>query len=285
MRIGDTLKFGAQCRAASGEDAARHAGGVLLAAPCGPMGRDARRRARAGRPRILKGGTFPVFCDAVRCGAGCIDRRDADSPVGSDRVKRRGAFAADFVVVVGVERRSRRDVARSKGRRQEKGDRPRRACRRRRRPRAVSCSVTWPAARRRAYAANAGATSVAARRTNAVRKFAAVRAGTASAAYAANAGVPSVEAVADEMPFASSQRLAHERRLPMAPAARRCGSPGAAPLADASHRAASRDSPPSLCRAVPAPRAARRTCSRVARRRPPDVRPSRCAGAERRECA
>ncbi|CAJ3049063.1 Uncharacterised protein [Burkholderia pseudomallei] len=162
MRIGDTLKFGAQCRAASGEDAARHAGGVLLAAPCGSMGRDARRRVRAGRPRILKGGTFPVFCDAVRCGAGCIDRRDADSPVGSDRVKRRGAFAADFVVVVGVERRSRRDVARSKGRRQEKGDRPRRACRRRRRPRAVSCSVTWPAARRRAYAANAGATSVAA---------------------------------------------------------------------------------------------------------------------------
>ncbi|OMW52140.1 hypothetical protein AQ865_04955 [Burkholderia pseudomallei] len=64
MRIGDTLKFGAQCRAASGEDAARHAGGVLLAAPCGSMGRDARRRARAGRPRILKGGTFPVFCDA-----------------------------------------------------------------------------------------------------------------------------------------------------------------------------------------------------------------------------
>ncbi|KGC40298.1 hypothetical protein DP42_5248 [Burkholderia pseudomallei] len=127
------------------------------------MGRDARRRARAGRPRILKRGTLPVFCDAVRCGAGCIDRRDADSPVGSDRVKRRGAFAADFVVVVvGVERHSRRDVARSKGRRQEKGDRPRRACRRRRRPRAVSCSVTWPAARRRAYAANAGATNVAA---------------------------------------------------------------------------------------------------------------------------
>ncbi|KGC93065.1 hypothetical protein DO71_5724 [Burkholderia pseudomallei] len=29
-----------------------------------------------------------------------------------------------------------------------------------------------------------------------------------------NAGVPSVEAVADEMPFASSQRLAQERRLP-----------------------------------------------------------------------
>ncbi|MHA7151597.1 hypothetical protein ACX84Z_24810, partial [Burkholderia pseudomallei] len=51
-------------------------------------------------------------------------------------------------------------------------------------------------------------------RPNAVRKFAAVRAGTASAAYAANAGVPSVEAVADEMPFASSQRLAHERHLP-----------------------------------------------------------------------
>ncbi|AIS86609.1 hypothetical protein BBU_911 [Burkholderia pseudomallei NAU35A-3] len=159
MRIGDTLKFGAQCRAAGGEDAARHAGGVLLAEPCGSMGRDARRRARAGRPRILKRGTFPFFCDAV---GGCIDRRDADSPVGSDRVKRRGAYAADFVVVVGVERRSRRDVARSKGRRQEKGDRPRRACRRRRRPRAVSCSVTWPVARRRAYAANAGATSVAA---------------------------------------------------------------------------------------------------------------------------
>ncbi|WP_218648518.1 hypothetical protein, partial [Burkholderia pseudomallei] len=51
-------------------------------------------------------------------------------------------------------------------------------------------------------------------RPNAVRKFAAVRAGTASAAYAVNAGVPSVEAVADEMPFASSQRLAQERRLP-----------------------------------------------------------------------
>ncbi|MBM5667288.1 hypothetical protein GSH07_19920 [Burkholderia pseudomallei] len=34
------------------------------------MGRDARRRARAGRPRILKGGTFPVFCDAMRCDAG-----------------------------------------------------------------------------------------------------------------------------------------------------------------------------------------------------------------------
>lgn len=252
MRIGDTLKFGAQCRAASGEDAARHAGGVLLAAPCGSMGRDARRRARAGRPRILKGGTFPVFCDAVRCGAGCIDRRDADSPVGSDRVKRRGAFAADFVVVVGVERRSRRDVARSKGRRQEKGDRPRRACRRRRRPRAVSCSVTWPAARRRAYAANAGATSVAARRTNAVRKFAAARARTASADGVCRS------------PLRSARRT---------------------PLADASHRAASRDSPPSLCRAVPAPRAARRTRSRVARRRPPDVRPSRCAGAERRECA
>ncbi|AAU48208.1 hypothetical protein D8O27_17970 [Burkholderia mallei] len=28
------------------------------------MGRDARRRARAGRPRILKRGTLPVFCDA-----------------------------------------------------------------------------------------------------------------------------------------------------------------------------------------------------------------------------
>ncbi|CAJ9913098.1 Uncharacterised protein [Burkholderia pseudomallei] len=274
-----------RCRAAGGEDAARHAGGVLLAAPCGSMGRDARRRARAGRPRILKRGTLPVFCDAVRCGAGCIDRRDADSPVGSDRVKRRGAFAADFVVVVGVERRSRRDVARSKGRRQEKGDRPRRACRRRRRPRAVSCSVTWPAARRRAYAANAGATSVAARRTNAVRKFAAVRAGTASAAYAANAGVPSVEAVADEMPFASSQRLAHERHLPMASAARRCGPPGAlhSPMRrTAPHRAIRR-----RASVAPSPRRGRRAepAAGVARRRPPDVRPSRCAGAERRECA
>ncbi|MFG6746441.1 hypothetical protein ACGY2W_31230, partial [Burkholderia pseudomallei] len=120
-------------------------------------------------------------------------------------------------------------------------------------------------------------------RPNAVRKFAAVRAGTASAAYAANAGVPSVEAVADEMPFASSQRFAHERHLPMAPAARRCGSPGAAPLADASHRAASRDSPPSLCRAVPAPRAARRTRSRrratpAARRQAASVRWGRTPG-------
>lgn len=221
-------------------------------------------------------------------GAGCIDRRDADSPVGSDRVKRRGAFAADFVVVVAVERRSRRDVARSKGRRQEKGDRPRRACRRRRRPRAVSCSVTWPVARRRAYAANAGATSVAARRTNAVRKFAAVRSGSRWNGVCRVCGERRRAkrcSAGGRMPFASSQRLAHERHLPMAPAARRCGSPGAAPLADASHRAASRDSPPSLCRAVPAPRAARRTRSRVARRRPPDVRPSRCAGAERRECA
>ncbi|CAJ8289093.1 Uncharacterised protein [Burkholderia pseudomallei] len=284
MRIGDTLKFGAQCRAASGEDAARHAGGVLLAAPCGSMGRDARRRVRAGRPRILKGGTFPVFCDAVRCGAGCIDRRDADSPVGSDRVKRRGAFAADFVVVVGVERRSRRDVARSKGRRQEKGDRPRRACRRRRRPRAVSCSVTWPAARRRAYAANAGATSVAARRTNAVRKFAAVRAGTASAAYAANAGATSVAALAAEC---RSQVRSGSRtngicrwRLPLAVAVRparstrRC----VAPRRIAIRRRAS---------VAPSPRRGRRAepAAGVARRRPPDVRPPRCAGAERRECA
>ncbi|KGV08030.1 hypothetical protein X895_397 [Burkholderia pseudomallei MSHR4503] len=250
-------------------------------------------------------------------GAGCIDRRDADSPVGSDRVKRRGAFAADFVVV-GVERRSRRDVARSKGRRQEKGDCPRRACRRRRRPRAVSCSVTWPVARRRAYAVNAGATSVAARRTNAVRKFAAVRAGTASAAYAANAGVPSVEAVADEMPFASSQRLAQERRLPRmrrTPACQalkrwrtkcrsqvRSGSrtngicrwrlPLAvavrpAPLHSPMRRTAPHRAIRRRASVAPSPRRGRRAepAAGVARRRPPDVRLPRCAGAERRECA
>lgn len=253
MRIGDTLKFGAQCRAASGEDAARHAGGVLLAAPCGSMGRDARRRARAGRPRILKGGTFPVFCDAVRCGAGCIDRRDADSPVGSDRVKRRGAFAADFVVVVGVERRSRRDVARSKGRRQEKGDRPRRACRRRRRPRAVSCSVTWPAARRRAYAVNAGATSVAALAAECRSQ---VRSGSRTNGIC-------------------------RWRLPLAVAVR------PAPLHSPMRRTAPHRAIRRRASVAPSPRRGRRAepAAGVARRRPPDVRPSRCAGAERRECA
>ncbi|KGW20947.1 hypothetical protein Y047_3402 [Burkholderia pseudomallei MSHR3016] len=285
MRIGDTLKFGAQCRAAGGEDAARHAGGVLLAAPCGSMGRDARRRARAGRPRILKGGTFPVFCDAVRCGAGCIDRRDADSPVGSDRVKRRGAFAADFVVVVGVERRSRRDVARSKGRRQEKGDRPRRACRRRRRPRAVSCSVTWPAARRRAYAVNAGATSVAALVAECRSQ---VRSGSRWNGVCRVCGERRRDkrcSGGGRMPFASSQRFAHERHLPMASAARRCGPPGAlhSPMRrTAPHRAIRR-----RASVAPSPRRGRRAepAAGVARRRPPDVRPSRCAGAERRECA
>ncbi|EET06484.1 hypothetical protein BURPS1710A_1721 [Burkholderia pseudomallei 1710a] len=87
------------------------------------------------------------------------------------------------------------------------------------------------------------------------------------------------------MPFASSQRLAHERHLPMASAARRCGPPGAlhSPMRrTAPHRAIRR-----RASVAPSPRRGRRAepAAGVARRRPPDVRPSRCAGAERRECA